>query len=273
MFSRLFIIFLVLWGSAPAIAEAAHLNFGAAPGTTLGVDSEQQARRLAAELAEELDSEMSLRLFEDQRQLGGWLNDFAMLDLGIMDAEFLAAHPGEFLVLGSMDHSGRLFAVARQGATGDMPKQVAAALRRSSGAKASARLPDEPEKATLPVDRQPAVSLPVAGAMTSPLVLGLVAGPDAMVRDAADADRFAAEIGERLGTSVRPRLFDSETALADWFLRFRVVDLAVIGEPTRRDPLVGDYLLLQRLVATGGGAVLLVARRGSVADVCVGPER
>lgn len=260
MLFRISIIILLLWASAPSFAEAAHLTFGAAPGATRALDSENQARRLASDLAEALDDDVSVRLFDDQVQLGQWLNQFAMIDLGVMDAAFLAAHPGEYLVLGSADQEGQLFFVARQGATGDLPRRVAASLHRRGGTRTPS--PVTPSVATI----TPSVAAerpPVSGKAESatPLILGLVAGRERVIGTSSQAEQLAAHLGKWLAVPVRARLFDSEQALADWFCRFRVIDLAIIDEPGRRDPLVGDYSPLQRLTAAGGAKGLLVARR------------
>jgi hypothetical protein len=95
----------------------------------------------------------------------------------------------------------------------------------------------------------------------APLVLGLVAGREGVIHNPAQAEQLAAQLGKWLDVPVRARLFDNEQVLADWFCRFRMIDLAVINEPSRRDPLVGDYRPLQRLTAVGGAKGLLVARQ------------
>ncbi|NJC87938.1 MAG: hypothetical protein FIB02_05305 [Desulfuromonas sp.] len=259
---RIFAILLLLLVSVPAFAEAARLTFGVAPGTTRALDSENQARRLASDLAEALDDDVTVRLFDDQLQLGQWLNQFAMVDLGVMDAAFLASHAGEFLVLGPLDRNGQLFVVARQGATGDLPRRVVSALRRDGGMRAPT--PVNPAVLAVPLPVAAAAATPPPRAMeipVKPLILGLVTGRDGVFGSSAEAEQFAVRLGERLGIPVRPRLFDNEQALADWFLRFRMIDLAVIGESGRRDPLVGDYRPLEHLSAAKGVSRLLVARR------------
>jgi len=260
MLFRVSIIILLLWASVPSFAEAARLTFGAAPGATRDLDSESQARRLASDLAEALDDDVSVRLFDDQLQLGQWLNQFAMVDLGVMDAAFLAAHPGEFLVLGSVEQEGQLFVVARQGATGDFPRRVAAALRRGGGIPAPSPV-KPPAAAIAPPESAGRPPVPGMAVSAAPLVLGLVAGREGVIHNPAQAEQLAAQLGKWLDVPVRVRLFDNEQVLADWFCRFRMIDLAVIDEPSRRDPLVGDYRPLQRLTAAGGAKGLLVARR------------
>lgn len=256
MLSRVFAIILLLWASVPSVAEAARLTFGAAPGVTRGLDSESQARRLAADLAKTLGDEVEVRLFADQQQLGQWLNQFAMIDLGLMDSAFLAEHPGEFLVLGPSDRDGRLFVVARQGATGDLPQKIVTALRRGGNAPLPTPLPQVEASMSTATPPAPGIDFPAA-----PLVLGVVAGRDELIRNPAQADQFAAVLGKRLGVPILLRLFDNEQLLADWFIRFRMIDLAVIREPDRRDPLTGNYRPLQRLTAKAGMSGLLVVRQ------------
>ena len=268
MLSRVFTIILLLWASFPSIAEAARLTFGAAPGVTRGLDSESQARRLAADLAKMLGDEVEVRLFADQPQLGQWLNQFAMIDLGLMDSVFLAEHPGEFLVLGSTDRDGRLCVVARQGATGDMPQKIATMLRRGGSAPLSTLPPQIKSAASTTPAPAPGIDLPAA-----PLILGVVTGRDELLRTPVQADQFAAMLGKRLGIPVRVRRFDNEQLLADWFIRFRMIDLAVIGEPGRRDPLTGNYRPLQRLAAKAGRTGLLVVRQDLSAGRSEGIEQ
>lgn len=256
MLSRVFAIILLLWASVPNVAEAARLTLGAAPGVTHGLDSESQARRLAADLAKTLGDEVEVRLFADQQQLGQWLNQFAMIDLGLMDSAFLAEHPGKFLVLGPSGRDGRLFVVARQGATGDLPQKMATALRRSGSAPLPTPPPQVETSISTPMPPAPGSDFPAA-----PLVLGVVAGRDELIRNPSHAEQFAAMLGKRLGVPIRPRLFDNEQLLADWFNRFRMIDLAVIREPDRRDPLTGNYRPLQRLTAKAGRTGLLVVRQ------------
>lgn len=259
MIFRVSVIILLLWTSVPSFAEAARLTFGAAPGATHALDSENQARRLASDLAEALDDDVSVRLFDDQLQLGQWLNQFAMIDLGVMDAAFLAAHPGEFLVLGSADQAEQLFFVARQGTTGDLPRRVAATLRRAGMRPSSPATPPVATITPSAVAERPTVSDKAESA--TPLVLGLVAGRERVIHSSSQAEQLAVQLGKWLAVPVRARLFDSEQALADWFCRFRMIDFAIIDEPGRRDPLVGDYRPLQRLTAGGGAKGFLVARR------------
>lgn len=258
MILRISFIILLLWAVVPRCAEAARLTFGAAPGATSGLAAERQARDLAAGLAEALGDDVSVRLFDDQQQLGQWLNQFAMIDLAVMDRDFLERHAGEFLVLGPADGSSRLLVVARQGVPGDLPQRVARVLQRHGGVKIPAAARDRADAIVSAAAQQPS---PAAELRAGPLVLGVVVGREGVFRSPTEAEKFAALLGERLGTSVRARLYDSEQGLADWFVRFRMIDLAVISEPGRHDPLVGDYRVLERLAAADGETGLLVARR------------
>jgi hypothetical protein len=256
---RIFIIILLLWAGIPAFADAARLTLGVAPVATRAAGLEDQARELAARLTTALGDEVSVRSFDNPTQLDQWLSLFTMIDLGLVDAAFLTAHPGKFLVLGPADQTGQLFVVARQGAAGDFPQRVAAALSRDAGTQAPA-----PIKSAGATGSPPAVakrSPPETVAAAAPLVLGLVVTREGVLRSPAQAKQFAAHLGKWLGAPVRIRLFDSEPALVEWFCRLRMIDLALIDEPGRHDPLIGNYHPLRRLVAAGGGAGLLVARQ------------
>jgi len=89
------------------------------------------------------------------------------------------------------------------------------------------------------------------------LLLGMLA-----IHGQAAADSYAAALTQLSGQPVRVRLFQDEATLADWFRRFRALDLAVIPTTERGDLLAGDYHLLQQQAATTTGRqVKLVARR------------
>ncbi|TLM64973.1 MAG: hypothetical protein FDZ69_11275 [Deltaproteobacteria bacterium] len=266
MAARIFVIILLFFGVLPATAGAARLTLGVVAGAGRDPAVESQARNLATELTAALGDDVTVRPFDDVQTLQQWLGPFAMIDLGLVDAAFLAANPGKFLVLGA---DGTLSVVARQGAVGDFPQRVTAALSRRGAVPvvATARpaaAPSPAPAAVAPAPAPPVVAKPgppPAAASPPPLVLGLTVTPDGLVRSPEQARQFAAQLGRWLGAPVRVRLLESEQALADWFSRFRMIDLAIIDEPSRRDPLTGNYRPLQRLTGPDGGSGLLVAQR------------
>lgn len=263
---RLFVIILLLLTAFPAFARAGRLTLGFAPGAARDAGLEEQARQLAAELTAALGEDVSVRRFDDQQTLDQWLNPFAVIDLGLVDEAFLAARPGKVLVLGSVGKADKFFVVARQGATGDFPQRVAAALSRSPGqppptlAKSVVAGSPSAEVVASSAPSGAARSAITVTAPVMPMVIGLTVTRDGAVRSPEQARQFAAQLGRWLGVPVRLRLLANEQDLLDWFARFRMLDLAVIDEPSRHDPLTGDYRPLQRLVTADGGSALLVAR-------------
>lgn len=95
----------------------------------------------------------------------------------------------------------------------------------------------------------------------SPLAIGLVIMPNGMLRSPGQASQFATHFGQRLGVPVRAHLFESERMFVDWFNRLQALDLALLEEPERYNPLAGNYRPLLRLEAADGFSGLLVARR------------
>jgi hypothetical protein len=257
---RIFIIILLFWTSVPVFADAARLTLGVAPGAVRDATLENQARQLAAELTRTLGDEVSVRLFDNPVQLGQWLGPFAMVDLGLVDAAFLAGHPGKFLVLGAADQAGQKFVVTRQGSAGDLSQRVAAALNRGTRAPAPA-LAKPVAASEAPSGGGKRSPQPGQVAAATPLNIGLRVTPDGLIRTPDQARQFTAQLGSWLGVPVRAHLFASAQTLADWFNRFQAVDLALIDEPERRDPLTGNYRPLQRLVGVGESSGLLVSRR------------
>jgi len=263
---RLLKILIYFWLVIPAPMALAQLTLGAAPGVTSGLKNAAEVHRLAKTLADALGEPVVVRLFDNRDQIGLWLNQHAMLDLGVFDSAYLAAHPGEFLVLGAAEKSGRLVVVTRQGATGDMPKRVAAALRHGGKATPLPRLPEVQASKSPPAvtaEVHPAVKEVPAGISSDQLVLGLVTSPTGTVYTQAEADQLAALLGDRLGVPILARLFDSEQTLSEWFLRFRMIDLAMIAATDRGDLLGRNYQPLLRLTsaaAVAGAPALVVAR-------------
>lgn len=82
--------------------------------------------------------------------------------------------------------------------------------------------------------------------MPGQLVLGMLA-----THGQAAADRYAGELGKLLGQPVRVRLFKDEATLAEWFRRYRALDLAIIPATERGDLLAGNYHLLSEISAAG----------------------
>lgn len=258
---RSLLIFLLLGLTVSAGEASARLTLGAAPGVTPGLESADRARQLARTLENSLGEEVAIRLFDTPQQIGQWLNQFDMLDLGVFDADYLRARPGEFLLLGPFTADGRLIVVARQGAVGDMPGRVTRALQRGVG-----RLPDAAKvdvAAPPPVASSAPSAAPPAVPADKPLTLGLIVGTEGVARTAADAERFATDLGREYGIALRPRVFENGKALADWY-RFGMLDLAVIPRAHRGDLLAGDYQILSplpRSAAPDQASSLLVARR------------
>ena len=253
MTSRLLKLLIFLWLVFPAAAALAQLSVGAAPGATPGLADVEEVRRLAGRLADALGEPLGVRLFETREQIGQWLNQHAMLDLGIVDRQYLLNNPGKFLPLGALDESGQMLVVTSSRGPGDLPQRVRTAL--GSGTRGSGTAP--------PVVAEPVKAGPAKAGSVSPLLLGVVRTPRGTPYTEEEAAGLAALVSERLGVPVQGRVFASDQVLADWFLRYRMVDLALIVEAGRGDVLGHNYQPLWRLAsaaAVAGAPDLLAAR-------------
>ena len=90
-----------------------------------------QAKALASLLAEKLEEDILVKELADSATLVNWLDQFAMLDLALLSAEQVKAHPGRFLLIGPFGAQGELNLVCRQGIPGDLPERAARAVRES----------------------------------------------------------------------------------------------------------------------------------------------
>lgn len=95
-----------------------------------------------------------------------------------------------------------------------------------------------------------AFGLPPSFAQGS-VTIGFVPG-QGIVRDAADAQRFAELLAARLAAPVQVRLLESEEELHQWLNRYREVDCGWVSETFFRSLPAGEVLLLTRADRVAG---------------------
>ena len=158
---------------------------------------------------------------------------------------------------------------AEKAATPPAPAKADTPAKPAAEPKAPAKTADQaPAKTSAVTSGKPAVSRAVpagnpvvaaggAGTSSGQLLLGMLAD-----KDQSKAEQYAASLEKVLGQPVAVRRFKDEATLAQWFLRYRMLDLAIIPSGKRTDLLAGDYQLLK-----SAQQERLVARRDLPADL------
>ena len=313
----LFIILLLLCLLVSRPAEARlTLGVVTGPDEAAGEVTSVLARSLASLLAEKLQEEVVVKELTDSATLISWLDRFAMLDLALLSAKDVQANPGKFLQIGPFDEQGKLNLVSRQGVAGDLPQRLAAIVResgfvpwRSVEALAPAAKPS-PMQALPPAVPEPAAAetviaaqvelqhvpplspgrawtpqeegayrdiLPSDEAPAKNLVLGVFPDPRGLVGTAQQAERLIAYLERVLPVSVKLREFTQPETFAEWFMRYRMVDLAVVSPAVAKAMLGRDYLPVAKLFRADQPGIdataLVVMRRGQNEELQVPMQR
>lgn len=293
----LLLFFLLVCGTAEA-----RLTLGVASGE--GGVSSAQAKALTRFLAENLQEDVMLREYADAETLINWLERFAVLDIAILPTAELVANPGRFLLLGTYDEGGQLNLVARQGGGADLPQRmagIAADPRFSPGRKAEpVRLPllpvaeedlaaDTSQPASVdaliatrmaPLSAPPLMPtrqglsqgqeavlqiLPGDGPVVTKMVLGVVSAPKGVLRSPAQAESLAAYLESVLPVAITVREFAELDTFTEWFMRHKMIDLALLPPTAAREKLGRDYLPIADVLRSdrqdAGAAELVILRR------------
>jgi hypothetical protein len=114
-------------------------------------------------------------------------------------------------------------------------------------------------------------TLPGEKSLAKKLVLGVVPDPKGLVKTSEQAEQLAAYLEEVLPVSVRVRDFTHLETFTEWFMRHRMIDIAVLSPAIAKANLGRDYqpvAILFRTVKTGvESAELVVIRRGQTEEV------
>ncbi len=103
------------------------------------------------------------------------------------------------------------------------------------------------------------------------LVLGVFPDPEGLVRSSQQAEQLAHYLTQVLPVSVKVKEFSRLDTFIDWFIRYRMVDLAVLSPAAAKDNLGTDYVPLAKLLHVDrqgkGVAELVVMRHGQNDDM------
>jgi ABC-type phosphate/phosphonate transport system substrate-binding protein len=281
----------------------ARLTLGAVADATYAGAATEQVETFAAQVAEKLGEEVMVKWLADSDALLNWLDRFAALDLALISSDVLEKNRGRFLVVGPLAQDSSVNLVVRQGVPGDVPKRLADLVSGSGLSRWRTVKPAAPSPAPgVSTERaEPSVVAPVrqlgavrvaehlpveakgraweAGEAVSvpeiqpepampmkKLVLGVVPEPTGLIRTTQQAEEFAAHLEASLPVAVTVREFSKLETFTEWFMRYRMVDIAVISPQLAMLNLGRDYMPVAKLYRTDKpgpeSAELVVMRSG-----------
>ncbi len=308
-FISIILFLLCLLVSRPVEARLT-LGVVIGPDEAVGEVTSVQAVSLASLLAERLHEEVVVKELADSATLVNWLDRFAMVDLALLSTKEVKANPGRFLQIEPFDKRGKFTLVARQGVAGDLPQRINSLVREPGFAfrdavetlapQARQSLEESPlplESGPTSIDEEivskielqhvPPLSpgrawapqeesafrdiLPSDESPTKKMVLGVFPDPRGLMRTSLQAEQLATYLQQVLPVSVTVREFTSIEAFTEWFMRYRMVDLAVLSPDIAETKLGRDYLPVAKLLRTDKpgleSAALVVMRRGQNEEI------
>ena len=286
-FFAILLLLLCLLVSTPAEARLT-LGIVPGTQASSGEVSPGQAEVLAELLTEKLQEEVVVKELADSSTLINWIDRFAMLDLAVLSSKDVEANPGRFLSVGKIHLQSDLLLVSRQGISGDWLQRAAEILRtptlsieEAEATVAQSKIPLQEEVLSPPSVRQP---LPVEEDLVAQqalehvppltpgrawvpqeesvdrefipsdepeltkLVLGVVPIPGGLLRTAEQTQQLVRYLEQSLPVSVTIREFSRMEAFTEWFMRYKMVDLAILP-PNLADTNLGrDYLPLVKFM-------------------------
>ena len=308
-FISILLFLLCLLVSSPAEARLT-LGVLIGTGEASGEITSDQARSLASQLAEKLQEEVVVKELSDSAILIDWLDRFAMLDLALLSAKDIESNRGRFLLIGQVDEQGKFNLVSRQGVSGDLPQRAGRVVRESGFVPWRLAATIEPPAKQVQEESPPSVELgpttideviadqtelqqvpplrsgrawapqeesvyrdllPSDEPLTKKLVLGVVPDPKGLLQISEQAERLAAYLEEVLPVSVKVREFTRLKTFTEWFMRHRMIDIAVLSPAVANANLGRDYQPIVKLFRTdkpgAESAELVVLRRGQTEEV------
>jgi hypothetical protein len=272
-----------------------------------------QANALAELLTENLQEEVVVKELADSSTLINWIDRLAMLDLALLSSKDVEANPGRFLSVGKIHPESDLLLVSRQGVSGAWLQRVAEVLREPgvSTAETTQQIVSQPplvaekspsaaEQEPLPVDEVievqnelehvPPLSpgrawtpqkeglyrdlLPSDEPPLKTLVLGVIPDLKGLLRTTQQAQQLAIYLEQALPVSVTVREFASIETFAEGFMRYRMIDLAILPRTHAEMNLGRDYQPLVKLLRSDKpgeeSAELVIMRRGQIQEL-LGP--
>ncbi|MCK4509077.1 MAG: hypothetical protein KAU27_11070, partial [Desulfuromonadales bacterium] len=109
-------------------------------------------------------------------------------------------------------------------------------------------------------------SLPTDVPVRKKLVLGLFPDTKNLMRSSQQAEQLAIYLEQVLPVSIKVREFTDLATFTEWFMRYRIVDLAVLSPAVAKENLGNDYLPIANLFRTDQSGMqsveLVVMRHG-----------
>ncbi|NJC88707.1 MAG: DUF4214 domain-containing protein [Desulfuromonas sp.] len=96
-----------------------------------GAAVRERADQLAGQIGGGLGTTVSVVVLPDAAQVEEWLNRYATAELALIEANYVAGKPGQFVVIGPVGHD--LTLIGRQGISGDLPQRIAGVLAGTGG--------------------------------------------------------------------------------------------------------------------------------------------
>ncbi|NIQ12823.1 MAG: hypothetical protein GWO08_23485 [Gammaproteobacteria bacterium] len=251
-----------------------------------GLMQSSQLDNLVAQLHETLQEEIIVKEMPDAATVIDWLDQYAALDMALLSQEAVNAFRGRVLFVGAIDKGGQVNLVARQGGNAEVTEKVARFVKsagfspwRPAGTDSDtfevfAEAPPEGKELRSIDDVIEAVA--DGGPPTTsyearePLLLAVIPELKGVLQSTAEAEQLAGYLESTLPVEVKVKEFDQVDQFAEWFMRFRMVDLAVVSKSLAETKLGRDYIAIAAFEPEGvdvGAAELLVGRRGHKASL------
>jgi len=303
-FFAILLLLLCLLATGPADARLT-LGIVPGTQDSSGEISLEQANALAELLTENLQEEVVVKELADSSTSINWIDPFATLDLAVLSSKDVEANPGRFLSAGNFHPESDPRLVSRQGINGAWLQRVAKVLREPEVSTAGTnqqivsqpplvveKSPSAAEQEPLPVDEVIEVENELEhvpplspGRAWTPqdeglyrdilasdepplktLVLGVIPNPRGLLRTTEQAQQLAIYLEQALPVSVTIREFASIETFAEGFMRYRMVDLAILPRTYAEMNLGRDYQPLVKLLRSDKpgeeSAELVIMRRG-----------
>jgi hypothetical protein len=294
-------ILLLLLCLAIARPADARLTLGVVvgPGDGSSMLQREKVVSLANLLHEKMQEEMVVKEMPDSATIMTWLDQYAAVDLALLSSADVDTYRSRLLFVGALDAEGKVNLVARKGISPTLAQKAAEIVKtfgfdpwRPTGGEDSPEpgsIEDGPvaKDAPLTIDAvieaqaEPAVTETKAATPTQmviadaeqkrpaqatvKLALALIPELKGTMQTSAQAREMADYLESALPVEVKVKQFERLDKFTEWFMRYQMVDLAVVPKQVADSNLGRDYIALAELQPTKSGTKtpeLFIGRRG-----------